>query len=98
MTEKSLITSVRILDKEYRVACPKGNQDALQSAAHYLHEKMKEIRATGKVVGIERMAVMAALNISYELLQSQHKNENDKQGTKEHIHQLLGKLDKALAD
>ena len=97
MTDKSSITSVYILDKEYRVACPHDNQDALHTAARYLNEKMQEIRSSGKVVGIERIAVMAALNISYELMHSRHQNENEKLDTQEHIDQLLGKLDQALA-
>ncbi|WP_066017071.1 cell division protein ZapA [Endozoicomonas atrinae] len=97
MTDKSSVTSVHILDKEYRVACPRDNQDALHTAARYLNEKMHEIRSTGKVVGIERIAVMAALNISYELMQSRRQNEDEKQDTQEHIDQLLGKLDQALA-
>ncbi|WP_067516274.1 cell division protein ZapA [Endozoicomonas ascidiicola] len=97
MTDKSSITSVYILDKEYRVACPEDDQDALHIAARYLNSKMQEIRTSGKVVGVERIAVMAALNISYELLQSKYQTENEKLDTHEHINQLLGKLDKALA-
>ncbi|KEI70203.1 cell division protein ZapA [Endozoicomonas elysicola] len=97
MTDKASITSVHILDKEYRVACPHDNQDALHTAARYLNEKMQEIRSSGKVVGIERIAVMAALNISYELMHSRRQNEDEKMDTQEHIDQLLGKLDQALA-
>ena len=97
MTDKSAVTSVHILDKEYRVACPKDNQDELHTAARYLNEKMHEIRSTGKVVGIERIAVMAALNISYELIQRRRQNEDEKQDNQKHIDQLLSRLDQALA-
>ena len=61
--------TVRILEKEYFVACqPEERSDLLDSAA-YLNRQMKEIRDTGKVVGADRIAVMAALNMANELLQ-----------------------------
>lgn len=67
MTNETVI--VNILDKDYQVACPKGQQEALVQSAHYLNEQMRNIRSSGKVIGVERIAVMAALNISNELLQ-----------------------------
>lgn len=97
MTDKASVASVNLLDKEYRVVCPDENQDALYAAARYLNDKMREIRSSGKVIGTERIAVMAALNISYELIQSRQQNKNDTQHTREHIDQLLSKLDQALA-
>ena len=60
--------SVDILDKEYQVACPPDEEVALTQAARYLDQHMRDIRSTGKVIGLERVAIMAALNISYELL------------------------------
>lgn len=62
--------SVRILDKEYQIACPPGAEADLQLSAQYLDKQMKSIRRTGKVVGLERIAVMAGLNTAYELLNS----------------------------
>ncbi|MCC7200052.1 MAG: cell division protein ZapA [Gammaproteobacteria bacterium] len=59
---------IRILEKEYQVACPVDERPALIASAEYLSGKMKEIRDTGKVVGLDRVAVMAALNIAAELL------------------------------
>lgn len=96
MTDLSATTSVTILDKEYRISCPPEDQEALQVAARYLNHKMQEIRTTGKVIGVERIAVMAALNISYEFMQVRNQSENEKLDTQEHINQLLGKLDQAL--
>ncbi|WP_330924425.1 cell division protein ZapA [Candidatus Sororendozoicomonas aggregata] len=87
---------VKILDKEYRVSCPPEEREALNAAASFLSEKMRDIRATGKVIGLERIAVMAALNISHELLQSRHQTSNEQDVTHQHIEQLLGKLNKAL--
>lgn len=59
--------TVSILDKEYQVACPPEESTALVAAANHLDEQMRDIRATGKVIGLERVAIMAALNLSYEL-------------------------------
>jgi cell division protein ZapA len=60
--------SVDILDKEYQVACPPDEELALTQAARYLDQHMRDIRSTGKVFGLERVAIMAALKISHELL------------------------------
>lgn len=69
MSQGNTIT-VRILDKEYQVACPEDQQAELVVSAKYLDKQMRSIRDSGKVIGLERIAVMAALNISYELLQA----------------------------
>ena len=65
---RSNTVSVDILDKEYQVACPADEESALANAARYLDQHMRDIRSTGKVIGLERVAIMAALNISHELL------------------------------
>ncbi|MFK8040946.1 cell division protein ZapA [Congregibacter sp.] len=64
--------SVTILEKEYQVACPEDQQAELLLSARHLDEQMRAIRSTGKVIGLERIAVMAALNISHELLQARN--------------------------
>jgi cell division protein ZapA len=61
--------SVTILGKEFAVACPENERAALLAAASHLDKKMREIQASGKVIGTERTAVMAALNIAHELLE-----------------------------
>ena len=60
--------TVRILEKEFFVSCPQDERAALLDSAEYLNKKMREIRDTGKVVGADRIAVMAALNMANELL------------------------------
>ncbi len=60
--------SVRILDKEYQIACPVEERTALLDSAEFLNARMKEVRDSGKVVGLDRIAVIAALNIANELL------------------------------
>lgn len=59
---------VKVLDREFRVTCTDEEEPALLRAVDYLDRKMRDIRDTGKVVGVERIAVMAALNIAHELL------------------------------
>lgn len=66
---KSHTVIVKILDKDYQVACPPEQEPALIKAARHLDQQMRGIRSSGKVVGLERIAVMAALNISHELLE-----------------------------
>ncbi|HXF65247.1 MAG TPA: cell division protein ZapA [Burkholderiales bacterium] len=59
---------VNIMGREFRVACPEHEQQGLLDAVEYLNKKMQEIREHGKVVGLERIAIMAALNIAHEYL------------------------------
>lgn len=60
--------SVKILEKEYQVSCPAGERTDLLDSAEILNARMREIRDSGKVVGLDRIAVMAALNMANELL------------------------------
>ncbi len=60
--------TVNIMGKEFMVACPEGERDALAAAASFLDRKMREIQESGKVIGTERCAIMAALNITHDLL------------------------------
>ncbi len=63
--------SVRILDKEYQVACPASERTDLLDSAEVLNSKMLEIRDSGRVVGLDRIAVMAALNMANDLIHAQ---------------------------
>jgi cell division protein ZapA len=60
--------SVRILEKDYTIACPYEERSALLDSAEFLNSRMKEIRDSGKVVGLDRIAVMAALNLAHEFM------------------------------
>ncbi len=89
--------TVQILDKEYQVACPEEQEQALVTSARYLDKQMRGIRDTGKVIGVERIAVMAALNISYELLQaSEHGSAEGSPPPEGAVSNLNRKLDEAL--
>ncbi len=61
-------SSVRLLDRQYEVACPAEERSDLLDSAEYLDAKMREVRDTGKVVGLDRIAVISALNIANELI------------------------------
>lgn len=89
---------VKILDKEYLVACPPEEEHALQASARHLSDKMTEIRKTGKVVGVDRIAVMAGLNIAHEAIESgigPGADTSTDAGTR--LKKLNKKIDKALA-
>ncbi len=60
--------AIQILGREFRVACPEGEEKQLQASVDFLNRRMKELRDSGKIVGNERIAVMAALNIAHEFL------------------------------
>jgi cell division protein ZapA len=60
--------SVRILEKEYIVACSPEERTDLLDSAEFLNGRMREIRDSGKIVGLDRIAVMAALNLAHEVI------------------------------
>ncbi len=71
MNESNAQVSVRILDKEYQVACPASERTDLLDSAEVLNARMREIRDGGRIVGLDRIAVMAALNMANDLLHAQ---------------------------
>ncbi len=88
---------VKILDKEYQVACPREERQALVESAQLLDERMKAIRGTGAVIGLERIAVMAALNLSHELLQAKTSGASaSSAASHSDLQRLNEKLDRSL--
>ena len=97
MSSSSSVT-VHILDKEYSIMCPQEERTNLVSAARYLDGKMREIRSSGKVIGADRIAVMAALNITHDLLHKQEVPEvQTSSSTREQVRDLLERVDLVLA-
>ncbi len=96
--------TVNILDKEYLIACPIEERNALLSAARLLDKNMREIRSSGKVIGSDRIAVMAGLNIAHDLLtqntesssNSNVKTESSETNTQSRINAMQEKIDQAL--
>ena len=96
MTQPNTVT-VHILDKEYCIACPADERANLESAARYLDGKMREIRSGGKVIGADRIAVLAALNITHDLLHKQQRLDQEADSTRAKVRDLLERVDGALA-
>ena len=71
MSDKPITVTAKILSKEYTIACPANEREALEASVRHVDSQMQEIRNGGKVIGAERIAVMAAINIAHEMLKSQ---------------------------
>jgi len=77
---KSRTVKVSILGKDYQVNCQENELNALQRSATFLDDKMREMRDHSNVFGLDRLAVMAALNLTNDLLaQSDKANILDNQ-------------------
>ena len=96
MSSESTPVTIKVLDKEFRVACPEAEQPALIESAQYLSEKMREVRDTGKVIGMDRIAVMTALNLVHELLQSKSEQADFTRDFSQRLELLQDKIDTAL--
>jgi cell division protein ZapA len=88
---------VTLLGRTYRVACGDGEREALMQAVAYLDGKMNEIRKSGKVMGAERIAVMAALNVAHELLSVKLGAGFDLGHAKRRLSAIETQLDAAIA-
>lgn len=81
MSQSPRTITVNLMGKDYLVACPEEAEPDLLNAARYLDQKMQDIRAGGRVIGNEKIAVMAALNIAYEM-HSQRQSDNAATGAR----------------
>lgn len=90
--------SVRILEKEYQVSCPANEKSDLLDSAELLNSKMKEIRDSGKVVGTDRIAVMAALNMANELIKARSRDEALEGNVAGRIRALSDRVEAVLGD
>ena len=90
--------TIHLLGKEYRVSCPEEEREGLIASAADLHRRMEEIRASGKVFGADRIAVMAALNIAHELLNSKGEAAALENAVGERLRNLDDRLGRALAE
>ena len=93
---KPLPINISILDKEYKIACPSGEQPALLASAEYLDGKMREVRDSGSIIGSERIAVITALNIAHELLNSSEQSDKLDTGLSPRLKSLESKITEAL--
>jgi cell division protein ZapA len=88
--------SVDILDREYQFACEPGERKALKEAAIYLDERMRAIKGAGRLMALERIAVMTALNLSDDLLKLQKNEKHRQEHVDGRIRMLVDELDDAL--
>ncbi|MHC9511733.1 cell division protein ZapA [Kangiella sp. M94] len=88
--------NITILGKEFQVASPESEHQKLLQAASFLDKRMKEIREAGKVLGLERIAVMAALNLSYELINTPALDSDQAQDIEQRLSHMSQKIDQAL--
>ncbi|MEE9398133.1 MAG: cell division protein ZapA [Methylococcales bacterium] len=96
MSEDTLSTNLQIMGKDFRISCTEDEKDLLMSSARHLDKKMREIRDTGRVIGLERIAVMAALNITHEYMQLRDENDYLSTGLNQRIKTLQAKLDEQM--
>lgn len=99
---KSAVSTVKnidvtILDRQYRVACPDEEREELMASVAYLDKKMREIKGTGKIAGADRVAVMAALNITHELLSAKTGAGFDLGEYKRRMQSMNSLVDEAIA-
>lgn len=98
MSSEANRVSIRILEKEYHVACPPEERHALLDSAEMLNRRMREIRDSGKVVGLDRIAVMAALNITNELLRTRGRDDSLESTVTDRLRSLRERVESALAE
>ena len=96
MSEQSTAVQVKILDKEYQVNCPVSDQEALIKSARYLDENMRKIKGRGNIHGAEKIAVMAALNITHDMLRKNRLINETRQTTAQQIKGLEDRIDAAI--
>jgi cell division protein ZapA len=98
MSAESKGLQINIMGREFRVACPEDEQKGLLEAVDYLNTKMNEIRDHGKVIGLERIAIMAALNIAHEFLNTKVGGGFDIGEIKRRMASMETVLDQAISD
>lgn len=89
--------NISIMGRDFSVACPPDEQEDLMDAARYLDKNMKEIQKTGKIIGAERCAIMAALNITNDLLQLRRATAGQEQ-VQQRLDSLQERIDEVLKD
>jgi cell division protein ZapA len=88
--------TVKILDKDYQVACPPEQERGLIEAARHLDKQMRSVRDSGKVIGLERIAMMVALNTAYQLLNKDTQASETPQAGLDDVKKLSDRIDDAL--
>ena len=98
MSDSYAQVSVRILDKEYQVACPASERTDLLDSAEVLNARMREIRDSGRIVGLDRIAVMAALNMANDLLRAQARDRALEGNISDRLKVISDRVESVLSD
>lgn len=96
MSDKTISTTIEILGKIYPIRCLESELSGLQQAASYLNKRMQEVQSSGKVINIERIAIISALNIAYQFLQFDQQKNSLVHNVNKRLGQLQERLDHAL--
>ena len=98
MSEQQITSvQVKILDKDYQVNCPPSDQEALMKSARYLDENMRKIKGRGNIHGAEKIAVMAALNITHDMLRKNRLINETRHVTAQQVKGIEDKVEVAIA-
>lgn len=90
-------TTVHILGKPYAVRCPESEVAGLQNAAQFVDQQMQQVQASGKAINLERIAVITAVNIAYQLLQTSEEKSSTLQNINERLSRLQEKIDASIS-
>ena len=96
MSEAIAHVTIRILDKEFHVTCPADEEQDLLASADLVHRKMREVKDSGKVIGLDRVAVMVALNLANELMKLRGRDRELKDIVDLRVRSMRERLDAAL--
>ena len=97
MNDQENNVTITVMGKTYKVKCPSDHIDELRSSAAYLDEKMREVAQSSKVISIDRIGVIAALNITHELITQKNQNNQYIDQVGKRIENLHSKIEEALA-
>lgn len=89
---------VSVLGRDYKIKCPPNKQSELKNSAQYLNDKMQQIQSNADVMSLDKVAVIAALNISHELLNTKHQSDTYITEIGKRIQSIQGRVDSALEE
>ncbi len=96
MSDNAIPVTVRIADKEYKISCPEGEHESLLASARRVSSDIKTMRENSKALGSEKIAVIVALNIAHELINTESSSNNDNSYVSEHLESIQQSIDMAL--
>ena len=96
MTMELSVVNIKIMDRDFKVKCPKDKISELEESAVYLNNKMREVYQGEKMISMDRIAVIAALNIAYDLIVHKRQNNSYISGIVNRIYRLQSRISQAI--